>query len=48
MAYDVDGRVIYIGSRVMDAKIFNMLDCADRIRAKMFGFTTWPRNRYSS
>ena len=35
LAYDVDGRVIDIGSGVVDAKIFNVLYGADRIRAKM-------------
>jgi len=35
VACDVDGRVIDISSGVMDAKIFNLLFCADRIRAKM-------------
>jgi len=35
VAYDVDGRVIDIDSGVMDAKIFYLLYCVDRIRAKM-------------
>jgi len=35
VAYDVDGRVIDIGSGVIDAKIFNLLYCVDGIRAKM-------------
>jgi len=35
VAYGVDGRVVDIGSGVMDAKIFNLLCCADRILGKM-------------
>ena len=35
VAYDVDGRGIDISSGAMEAKIFKLLYCADRIRAKM-------------